>query len=272
MPARTTTAATPHWLWPSAHWYAALTAGTFGGAKVSIEAKIAAVRRRIQRPASLAVLSADRGPAAGSFLGDVVLGSRGEAWPVHKGRPMRPICQINRAELPHRPQSLADIALVTVFMHWGEDGNFEHIGETPTNGNGWLLRTYADIESLVELVRPAGLEETPRRAVQWKLVEDVPSWDYVHEAGGIGDLEQVEDFEYSDHFQTLIGFKVGGWPYTVQSEVYWAPWNKHPADPEFVFQVDSEDEVDLVWGDCGVAYFGRGRKDPKVWAFEWQCC
>ena len=68
------------------------------------------------------------------------------------------------------------------------------------------------------------------------------------------------------------GFKVGGWPYRVQGEIFWAPWNRHPANPSFVMQIDSILERGLQWGDQGVLYIGRGDFAHRdQWALEWQC-
>ncbi len=66
------------------------------------------------------------------------------------------------------------------------------------------------------------------------------------------------------------GLKVGGWPSLVQGEIFWAPWKDHPAQPEFVFQVDSDEKTGLVWGDGGVLHIGRGTVAQETWALEWQ--
>ncbi|HEX8776147.1 MAG TPA: hypothetical protein VF735_21435, partial [Pyrinomonadaceae bacterium] len=63
-----------------------------------------------------------------------------------------------------------------------------------------------------------------------------------------------------------------GWPTLIQSEIYWAPWNKHPANPEYVFQINSEEKANWRWGDAGVGHFGRGTGVAKnQWALSWQC-
>jgi hypothetical protein len=68
-------------------------------------------------------------------------------------------------------------------------------------------------------------------------------------------------------------FKLGGWPTLIQSEIFWAPWNRHPAAPEYVFQIDSTGKGNWSWGDGGVGYFGRGTAPGKTdeWALAWQC-
>jgi uncharacterized protein YwqG len=99
--------------------------------------------------------------------------------------------------------------------------------------------------------------------------EDYPEWEDVPCA-----VPPEADDKYYDLFPNVPGFKLGGWPTLVQSEIYWAPGQKHPISPEYVFQIDTTEKGNWMWGDSGVGYFGRGtvagRRDE--WAIEWQCC
>mgnify|MGYP000453965509 CR=1 FL=1 len=78
---------------------------------------------------------------------------------------------------------------------------------------------------------------------------------------------------FSEQHPTARGVKLGGWPSLVQSEIYWAPQNEHPADPKYVLQIDSLKEARWQWGQDGCAYLGRGTAKGRQneWAFEWQC-
>ncbi|WP_374928708.1 DUF1963 domain-containing protein [Kytococcus sedentarius] len=78
---------------------------------------------------------------------------------------------------------------------------------------------------------------------------------------------------------------VGGWPDLVQGPVeyevsQWGQPDDHsPSDAEMaawtpLLQVDSDDSVDLMWGDCGVLYWlTRGTGDDLAGQaeFTWQC-
>jgi uncharacterized protein YwqG len=77
---------------------------------------------------------------------------------------------------------------------------------------------------------------------------------------------------YIDDFENASGFKLGGWPTLIQSEIFWAPFNRHPANPEFVFQIDSTAKGNWSWGDRGVGYFGRGTTEGHrdEWTLAWQ--
>lgn len=96
------------------------------------------------------------------------------------------------------------------------------------------------------------------------IEEDFPCWEDIP-------IKLPDDLadNYYDLFENVSGLKLGGWPTLIQSEIYWAPWNEHPAAPEYVFQVDSEPKVHWNWGDRGVGYFGRGTAEGKE--DEWAC-
>jgi len=98
--------------------------------------------------------------------------------------------------------------------------------------------------------------------------EDYPCWEDVP----VECPEEIDD-EYYDLFDNVRGFKFGGWPTLIQSEIFWAPWNKHDAIPEYVFQIDTTEKGNWMWGDNGVGYFGKGTAEDKTneWALAWQC-
>lgn len=100
------------------------------------------------------------------------------------------------------------------------------------------------------------------------IEEDYPCWEDVE----IDVPEEIEN-DYYDYFTTLDGLKLGGWPRLIQSEIYWVPYNAHPAMPRFVFQIDSSEKGGWQWGDQGVGYFGRGSAPghEDEWALSWQC-
>ena len=200
-----------------------------------------------------------------SWFGRVGFALPGETWPRSDGKPMHALCQINLTELPFRPPRLDDLEFITVCV--GPD-------KLPTdganaNGVNWCLRAYRSVSELVPLpsvqtgtsikplpMRPKIIEE------DYPCSEDVPC----------AVPPEVED-KYHDLFRNVPGFKLGGWPTLIQSEIYWAPWQKHPIAPEYLFQIDTTEKGSWMWGDNGVGYFGRGtvagRRDE--WAIEWQC-
>ncbi|QNR25165.1 DUF1963 domain-containing protein [Croceimicrobium hydrocarbonivorans] len=197
-----------------------------------------------------------------SWIGKVMVGEAGESWPESNGKPMIPICQLNLKELPSRPDNLKDIEFISLFI------DSEELPNDQANGDLWLIRSYANIEDLVEIDSPE--HEFPIKAFPLKVTEvenDFPCW----EDCPTEIPEEYKD-EYYQHFPNQEGFKIGGWPTLIQSEISWGPFNEHPAEPEYVFQIDSSEKAHLGWGDSGVAYIGRGTKPgyKDVWTFSWQ--
>ena len=98
------------------------------------------------------------------------------------------------------------------------------------------------------------------------IEEDYPVYD------GIGE-EMPAELKDPEAFRNVPGFKLGGWPSLIQSEIFWAPFSRHSARPEFVFQIDSTIKGNWSWGDSGVGYFGRGTCEGHrdEWILAWQC-
>jgi uncharacterized protein YwqG len=229
---------------------------------------ISRFRKSIERRAIVLDIGGFRPPAdpKTSWFGKVGFGQAGEEWPTTEDkRPMLPLAQINLTELPFRPPRLDDVEFLTVFV---DADNLPGTGEP--NGSKWCLRAYPTLASLVALTEPEELQKTvkalPMRARI--IATDYPVYD---DLGDDVPAELEESFE--EKFPNAPGFKLGGWPSLVQSEVFWAPGNLHAAEPKFVFQIDSTEKGRWSWGDGGVGYFGRGtapgRRDE--WTIAWQC-
>lgn len=199
-----------------------------------------------------------------SWFGKVMLALPKEKWPYSNGNPMIPLAQINVDDLPFRTKGLENIAFISLFID-----SKQLPTDTPSNGEGWLIRSYKDISALVEVESPlyeSHIKPFPMRAVivehDYPCLDDMP-------------CEIPEDIEdrYYDIYENVGGFKLGGWPSLIQSEIFWAPNNEHPAKPEYIFQIDSEPKANWGWGHGGVGYFGRGteKNHENEWTLEWQC-
>ena len=197
-----------------------------------------------------------------SCFGRVNLALPGETWPLSAGKPMVALAQINLTELSFRPPGLEDLEFVTVFI------DAEELPNGTANGEGWCLRAYRrsdDLRSLAPVTAPSRLKPLEMRSTV--VEQDFPCWDDVST-----EIPAELADEYGHHFPNVGGFKLGGWPSLIQSEITWAPWNKHPIAPRYVFQIDSTEKGHWAWGDGGAGYFGRGtvagRSDD--WALAWQ--
>jgi uncharacterized protein YwqG len=222
------------------------------------------IKAQLKRKASRMVLGGFRPPEEpeASWFGRILLAKPDEDWPVYEGKPMLPLCQLNLGEAPYIPLNLADISLITIFI------SAATLPLDTPNGIGWELRTYSPLEHLVKIAAPTDENEIRPFPIRWELIEeDYPTWEDV----AIELPETIEE-NYYDLFETQACSKIGGWPSLIQSELYWAPFNQHPANPEYVFQINSEEKAQWMWGDQGTGYFGRGAGQTKdTWTLTWQC-
>ncbi len=109
-------------------------------------------------------------------------------------------------------------------------------------------------------------------------VELMPAHDYrFHALFGDGFFEQFGDQEWEmyEEYMSLVfseGHKFGGYPDFSQEDP------RDPNDPmELLFQLDSDDDIDCMWGDTGIANFFirpadlAARDFSKVW-YNWDSC
>lgn len=202
-------------------------------------------------------------PAA-SWFGKINLAAPGESWPHQDGKPMLPLAQINLTELPFRPHRLEDIDFITIFI--GPE-NLPELEDQ--NGKNWVLRAYKNIQNLVPLEQPVISSHIKAFQMRPNVIEkDYPCHDDVP-------LEYIDHLSdaYYEQFENFSGFKLGGWPTLLQSEITWAPFDRHPIKPEYVFQIDTTEKGNWMWGDNGVGHYGRGTaaEHKDDWAIEWQC-
>jgi len=202
------------------------------------------------------------GDPMSSQFGAVTRCSSSEEWPSHNEKPMHALCQINLSELPFKPEGLEDVAFLTVFI------SQENYPDDSPNGSDWCLRSYRSLDDLVELQKV----NTGSAIKVFEMKPEVIEEDYpCHD--DVEDVPEEIEAEYYDLFENQDGLKLGGWPTLIQSEIFWAPWNKHPINPRYVFQIDSTEKGNWNWGDGGVGYFGRGTTEEGKddWAVSWQC-
>ncbi|WP_222430798.1 DUF1963 domain-containing protein [Cohnella terricola] len=230
------------------------------------------LKRKIKRKATLFQIGGYRpsGELTSSIFGKVNLSLPNEEWPYSNNKPMIPLCQINITQLPYIPELLKDIEMITLFI------DSDELPDNNPNGQKWCLRAYKCIKDLVPILNVPYESNIMVFEMKPSLIEeDYPCWDdFVEELNkqNIPITEEVNEF-YDNHLNNVSGFKVGGWPTTIQSEIYWAPYNQHPVNPLFVFQIDSTEKGNWYWGDSGVGYFGRGTtsEGSNEWVIEWQC-
>lgn len=226
---------------------------------------VAELQAKLRRKVVIMEIGGARPPSDpyASWFGKVNFALPGEEWPEWDGEPMCALAQIDVRALPVIPPRFADLEFITIFI------DPEELPDNQPNGEGWLLRAYKDASKLVAIEEP----DTGSEIKAFPMFATVREDDYpCHEDCDI-ELPSEIDENYYDYFQGLDGFKIGGWPRLIQCELYWGPNAVHEAEPEFVFQIDSNDKAQWQWGDGGIGYFGRGTAPghQDEWTMTWQC-
>jgi hypothetical protein len=161
-------------------------------------------------------------------------------------------------------------------------------------GDGWSPFSQMHRVRMVDksggALTPTPNDHPARAIVGWEPLQDLPSaqdhdelglelqYDFVQKTVaircpsvgldappiGIDDLtaEQIADAETGD--------KLLGWPHWVQGAEY-------PSCPEcksrmrYLFQIDSEDHLPIMWGDVGIAHLSQCPNHPHVLTLGWAC-
>lgn len=227
------------------------------------------------------------GEPAGSRFGGLPWLPRGTAHPTcgDCGRPLRLLVQLDLATLPPAPQAqLGTSSLLQALYCEGDDciaaGPFDR---------AHLVRALAPGPGARAPMVGAPFPE--RRIVGWQALEnDLPSpeeheheglhVDYDFKAGTLSvrcpevglapttlPLDALESEELGQAFDKD---KLLGWPRWVQNVEYPACPRCH-RQMQYVFQLDSEDNLPWMWGDAGIAHVTRCPEHPDVLTLVWAC-
>jgi len=222
-------------------------------------------RRSIERQAQVMEIGGFRPDLekSSSWFGKVMLGGDGEQWPMSGDKPMIALAQVNLKEFPLPVDGLEEYEFISIFMSQTD------LPIDTANGEGWELRAYTKISELKTIERPSiksSIKELPMRVRNTQ--SDYPCWEDVPMP-----VPEELDEDYYELFENLGGFKFGGWPTLIQSEIEWSSKSKRIEGPKYIFQIDSSEKANWSWGDNGVGYFGRTPEAGKItsWELDWQC-
>jgi uncharacterized protein YwqG len=144
-----------------------------------------------------------------------------------------------------------------------------------TNDDGWLVKIYTNInkENVEIIEKPKEHDKVNYCEVEYENIKSLPDWEgmenYDVNAKILScELNEEDPWEnYEKIVEKLVGepetrSQLGGYP-------LWIQGNEQP-DSDLLFQIDSEENAGLMWGDAGLIYVFYNDKNNKI-EFVLQC-
>ncbi len=210
----------------------------------------------------------DLGPASG--FGGVPYLSDGVDHPScpRCGKPLAQFLQLRLADVPDEVRPLGEGLLQLLYCIESLDGD-------PCE---FALEAFSAFSPAVRIrivpdgpgaASTAAAVFTPRRIIGWTRQPEPPGWG--EDAAELGDEieEEVLD-ELSDAGLPASGDKLGGWPAWIQGAQY-PQCRLCQQLMKYVFQVDSNDHLDYMFGDVGTGHLFQCQVHPAELAFTWEC-
>ena len=193
---------------------------------------------------------------------------KGEEWPENEdGEPLHFVFQFFNTKGKYLPDN---IKLIQFYY------DFEEKRPWFSEDDGWLVKVYEqlDKDNMITIEKPEELWDRHYCEIKTRTIKSLPHWYnlemYDKNADMLCDVLEEENpyWKVTSKLKAAhnLQSQVGGYP-------HWLQGSAHPKDKDFIFlfQIDSEDEAGLMWGDCGLvyAYYNPKTKETK---FELQCC
>jgi uncharacterized protein YwqG len=227
-----------------------------------------------KKTAWLPVVEKKAGTVFNSKFSGIPLLAENEPWPCcgscHKE--MQLFVQLNSAELPADAQATFGGGILQVFYCTNDVQACESECEAYSPfSKSTLLRIInpENVQAKALTVSPVIDAFKEKVIVDWQATDDYPNYEELDDLGiEINDAESEILYE---HGFPKAGDKLLGWPDWVQGIEY-------PECPDcgdvmkLIFQIDSEDNLDYMFGDVGCAHVTQCEKHPQRLAIAWACC
>jgi len=235
------------------------------------------------------------GPYDSKIAGDPYF-PKNDEYPVDgAGHPMKLLAQMNFGQLP-KLKDYPETGLLQIFISVHDDlygMNIDHkteqkdfrikFIEEPFLAEEELLTDFSFVKIPDDFYFPVMKEgaitgELSSETIsvgdfRFEKVTGKQSWDLFEGVEGIDGDEA--DALLDEFYETESGFghKLGGYPGFTQEDPRTYEDQEHTV---LLLQIDSDDEVDMLWGDCGIANFFIKPEDLKRKNFEnvvynWDC-
>lgn len=233
------------------------------------------VKELIRPTSKLEIQPASRPPEnsqLSSHFGGNPYFEKGEEWPKdNNGKHLDFIFQVFNAPELELPKS---IALVQFFYSW-EEFPWE------THDSGWFVKIYkeTEIKNVEFIAKPSEVAKSKYCEILCTPTLSLPDWEGIYLIDNRASklscvLDEDKPWDSYDKMVTkLIGAQeyqsqLGGYPKWVQGES--TPQDSEGNPIKLLFQIDSEDNAGLMWGDVGLIYVFYDEKSERI-EFSLQC-
>lgn len=197
---------------------------------------------------------------------------KGDQWPHSKtGKPMDFVFQVFNHPWIAMPDS---IELIQFYYDWEE-------GAWNTENDGWLVKIHKEIhkEDMVSIEKPKVLGRSKYCEIDFHSVKSLPNWEGLDQVDYNAQklsciLNEDEPWDaYTKISEELtddagLHSQLSGYPQWVQGDA--TPLDKNGEPLPLLFQIDSEEHANIMWGDSGLVYVFYDTDTDKV-HFELQC-
>jgi len=246
--------------------------------------------RSIRTPAIAISASAE---AKLSRVGGLPSLSEGIPWPQWKGKPLAFLCQLDLSEIPPECERHGLPASGMLYFFYNQEQ--ETWGFDPKDQGSWQV-VYASSPSTAPRAAPDGLGQDyvyTEKPVAFAPVETYPDWQDVRvESLGLNDRQGDQYVELcSAVFGDNPAHHLFGYPSPVQGndmdlECQLVSHGLYCGDASgyederakgletgrndwvLLLQLDTDDDVGMMWGDCGMLYFWIRKEDLAKGHFD----
>ncbi|MDP9643144.1 uncharacterized protein YwqG [Actinopolyspora lacussalsi] len=204
------------------------------------------------------------------FGGDALL-PPDTAWPEHESRALELLAVLDLTTIaPLNPElPLPRHGVLNLYYAPAEQ---LVTGLDPGDSDGWRV-IHAHPDTAVRTSPPEGTTRHRERALHGRPLLSVPDLEDLppNEAGELPD-ELLDGYRELRDEEVGPSHRIGGWPDLIQGSVLGSS-----GEERLLAQLDSDDRMKWMWGDCGSLYFLIDERDLKAGDFsrvrlEMQCC
>ncbi len=206
------------------------------------------------------------------------------AWPAWKGAPMSFLAQIDLAELP-RPLAIPELP-ADGYLYFFYDQDQSTWGFDPADKGSWQVLYTTSQPSPDPRPAPDDIAEEglfAETSISFREIETIPTMDRLEFPDSIPDdiLDEAEE-ESRDQkeavYEEYPAHQMGGYPNPIQDDgmelecqlasngLYCgdsagyddprvAALAEGASDWRLLLQLDTDDDAEMMWGDCGMIYF-----------------